>query len=150
MTDVPPQADPTPGNQNPYAQPAYGQQPVYAQQPQSYGQQPYGQPTYPAAAYAPSAWQPAQPKGFSITSLVLGLVSLLMGFTLLMPIAAIVLGIIGAKKEPAGRGMSITGIVLGGVCLIGWVIGIVLFFVFIAAVASAAATYPGDYYTSGA
>ncbi len=81
---------------------------------QGFAQQPYGQAGYPAPA----------PKGLSITSMVLGIASLLMGWTFLMPIAGLVFGIMALKREPSARGMSITGIVLSGLCLIGWAIGI--------------------------
>lgn len=148
--------------QNPYGQPQYGQptagqapypQQPYAQQPYgqaSYGQQPYGQqsygqgtyvqPAYPQqyAAVAYASYAPPQPRGLSITAMVLGLVSILFWFTFLVPIGAIVLGIIGLKKEPAGRGMSITGIILGSVCLLGTIVVVALWITFfVAAVGTA-------------
>lgn len=64
----------------------------------------------------------AQPKGFSVTALVLALVSIVFGFTLILPLAALIFGIIGAKKEPAGRGMAIVGIVVGALDLLLWLI----------------------------
>lgn len=126
-----------PAIQQPYAQNPYAQNPYPQQQyaPQPYAQQAYVQPGYPqqyaAVAYAP--YTPAQPRGLSITAMVLGLVSILFWFTFLVPIGALVLGIIGLKKEPAGRGMAITGIVLGSVCLAGTIIVIALWIFFVAA-----------------
>ena len=122
-----------PGYQQPYGQPGYQQpygQPGY--------QQPYGQPVYQqTAVYA--GYQP-QPKGFSITSLILGLASILFGFTFLVPIGAVIFGAIGIKREPTGRGMSITGLILGGIMLLGWAALIVFWIVFAVVFASAASS----------
>lgn len=63
-------------------------------------------------------------KGLSITSMVLGIASLVMGWTFLVPIAGMVTGFMGLKREPAGKGFAITGLILNGLCLIGWVIGV--------------------------
>jgi len=60
----------------------------------------------------------AQPAGLSISSFVVGLSSLIIGWTFLVPIVAIILGVFGLKKEPAGRRFAIAGIVLGGISLI--------------------------------
>ncbi|PJJ65472.1 DUF4190 domain-containing protein [Compostimonas suwonensis] len=136
----------------PSAQPAqqYGQQPSAPVQPQyaqPYGQAPYGQAPYGQAPYVQAQFtvvQP-QPKGLSITSLVLGLVSILFGFTFLLPIGAVVFGIIGVRKEPAGRGMSVTGIILGGLCLLGWIVLGGLVFAFLAAVVGSSAAYSTTY-----
>ena len=83
------------------------QQPQYAQ-PQQYG------------------YQPAPPRGMSIASMVLGLVSIVLGFTFLVPLVGFVLGIIGVRKEPAGRGMAITGLVLNGLFVVGWALFVIL------------------------
>jgi hypothetical protein len=85
----------------------------------------YGQP------YAPP------PRGMSITSLVLGLVSIFSGFTFIVPIAGLVFGVIGIKREPAGRGMAIAGLILNGVMLIGWVLLIILAVVIFGGLAAA-------------
>ena len=62
-------------------------------------------------------------KGFAITSLVLGIVSLVLFcipyLAILCAIAAIVFGVIGLKK--AGKGMAIAGLILGIVALILYV-----------------------------
>ena len=63
-------------------------------------------------------------KGLSITSMVLGIASLVMGWTFLVPIAGMVTGFMGLKREPAGKGFAVTGLILNGLCLIGWVIGV--------------------------
>ncbi|MFT2706428.1 DUF4190 domain-containing protein [Clavibacter zhangzhiyongii] len=69
---------------------------------------PWGQPVYAAAP----------PKGLSITSMVLGLVSLVLFWTVVCPIVGLILGIVGVRKEPAGRGFAITGLVLNGLLLL--------------------------------
>ncbi|MCQ6272379.1 DUF4190 domain-containing protein [Pseudarthrobacter sp. R1] len=98
----------------PYGQPsaAYNQGPY--SQPSSYGQAagPYGQPGYYGG--------PAEPKTLSIASMVCGIASVIMGFLLLPQVAAIVTGHMALKREPSGKGMSITGLVLGYLCLLGY------------------------------
>lgn len=129
----PPVNTPPPG----YQQLPSGQQ-GYPQQPGPYpGSQPVG---YPAPAYV-VAYPPFQPKGFSITALVLGLVSIFLGISILVPLGAVVFGIIGLKKEPAGKGMSITGLVLGGLNVLGWAVFWIVMIGMWIAVIGAAATY---------
>jgi hypothetical protein len=50
----------------------------------------------------------AQPTAKSIASMVLGLLSIACGWTFLVPIIGLILGFVGLKREPAGRGMAIT------------------------------------------
>jgi len=66
-------------------------------------------PTAPAAPVAASAGT------YGIMSLVLGLVSIVTGFTFVVPIAAVVFGIMALRREPSSRRFAIWGIVLGGV-----------------------------------
>lgn len=106
----------------PYAQPgsAYGP-------PSTYGQPgPYGQPAY----YGMAA---AEPKGLSITSLVCGISSVMLGLLLIPQIAAIITGHLALSREPSGKGMSITGLVLGYLCLLVYGGIWLLFFVGVAA-----------------
>lgn len=131
---------------DPYAQQApYGQQPPYVQdpyaqpyaQPAPYGQQPYGQPTY----YAPVS---TGPKGLSITSMAIGLASLVLGFGfLILPsIAGIITGHMGLKKEsPQGKGFAITGLITSYLALAGWIV----FYIFLAILAASASTYHSTY-----
>lgn len=126
--------------QQPFGQPAqypvqqYGQPAQYAVQ--QYGQPQPGQPQYAQPGYgqpvyvAPYVYTPSPPRGLSISSMVIGLVSLFFGFTFVLPIIGFVLGIMGARKEPTGRAMAITGIVLNGFFLLAWV-ALVLLWVFI-------------------
>ncbi|GAB3757615.1 hypothetical protein GCM10027591_06890 [Zhihengliuella somnathii] len=73
----------------------------------------------------------AERKGASITSLVLGLVSILLGFTVLVPLVGLVFGIIGLVQEPAGRGPAIAGVVLNSLMMIGWILLIIIFLPFL-------------------
>jgi Domain of unknown function (DUF4190) len=105
--------------QNQYGEPGqyggpYGQPPSpYNQPPSPYNQAgPYGPPGYYGV--------PAEPKTLSIASMVCGIASVIMGFLLLPQVAAIVTGHMALKREPSGRGMSITGLVLGYLCLLGY------------------------------
>lgn len=88
-----------------------------------------GSPAAPAAYGATSAVPygspyggvPAEPKGLSITSMVLGIVSILLAFVgmgLLTAIAGIIVGHIAQKKERvAGRGFWLTGLIASYVAL---------------------------------
>jgi hypothetical protein len=93
----------------PYAQPGSPYAP-----PSTYAQpNPYGQPAY----YGMPA---AEPKGLSITSMVCGISSVLLGWFLIPQLAAIITGHLALSREPSGKGMSITGLVLGYLCLLGY------------------------------
>lgn len=61
-----------------------------------------------------------QPKGCSVASMVLGIVSVFFGWTLLAPGIGFALGIVGFRREPAGRGLAIAGLILNGIMLLGW------------------------------
>jgi len=125
----------------PHAQQApYPQQQPY---PPQYGIQPYAQPYAPVYP-APYPYPASPPKGLSISSMVIGLVSLFFGFTFVLPVVGFVLGLMGLRREPAGRAMAITGVVLNGLFLLGWA-ALVLLWVFVmggllAGVGSAAST----------
>lgn len=107
--------------QNGYGQNAYGQtgygQGTYGEHGQYGG--PYGQPPSP---YGQQGYygMPAEPKTLSIASMVCGIASVIMGWILLPQVAAIITGHMALKREPAGRGLSITGLVLGYLCLLGY------------------------------
>ena len=73
---------------------------------------------------APTTAHPvyADSKNLSIVALVLGVASVLLGYTFLVPIAAIVVGVIGYRREPAGHAFAVWGIVLGSVMTFGWLV----------------------------
>jgi len=68
--------------------------------------------------------------GFGITSMVLGIITWVLFWIpfigQLLPILAVVFGIIGFKHE--GKGMAIAGFVLGLVSLIFQILGFILLF----------------------
>lgn len=69
----------------------------------------------PAPAPAPA---PVRDSGaYSITSFVLGIASVTMGWTLIAPVIGLVLGIMGRRSEPAHRTLSLWGIILNSVML---------------------------------
>ncbi|WP_241972853.1 hypothetical protein [Cryobacterium cryoconiti] len=62
---------------------------------------------------------PAASSPLAVSSLVLGLVSILAGWTFLVPIAGLVAGILALGREPQARTLAIWGIVLNAVLLAG-------------------------------
>ncbi|MFF2030911.1 DUF4190 domain-containing protein [Arthrobacter sp. NPDC058192] len=90
--------------------------PVYGQPGQSYGESsPYAQPGSYNAYGQPSYYgaSPA-PKTLSIASMCCGIAALVgFGFFLLPQLAAVILGHLALRREPAGRGMAIAGLVMG-------------------------------------
>ena len=78
----------------------------------------FAEPNPIAATLAPAA----ETRGFSIASLVLGLVSIIASSTFVVPAIGLVLGIMALKREPASRTMAIWGIVLNAVTLAGAVL----------------------------
>jgi hypothetical protein len=116
----PPQYGQGGSGQGTYGEPGqYGA--AYGQPPSPYSQHPapYGQPAGPYPQQGYYGMQP-EPKTLSIASMVCGIASVIMGWLLLPQIAAIITGHMALKREPAGRGMSIAGLVLGYLCLLGY------------------------------
>ncbi|NQX25806.1 DUF4190 domain-containing protein [Microbacteriaceae bacterium VKM Ac-2854] len=106
----------------PHAMPSPAGQP-----PASYSAPSSAPPAAPLATYgvpmmpvAPVQFVQVQPKGLSITAMVLGLVSIVGGFTVILPLGALIFGLVGLKKEPAGRGFAIVGVVVGGLTALFW------------------------------
>jgi hypothetical protein len=105
----------------------YPQPGPYGQQPGPYGNA-YGQPSY----YG----MPPEPKTLSIASLCCGVAVFLgFGFFILPQVAAVVLGHMGLKREPAGRGLAVAGLVLGyiGLALTAIVLLVAVLAIFTAA-----------------
>ncbi|WP_306232598.1 DUF4190 domain-containing protein [Agrococcus beijingensis] len=85
--------------------------------PQHPTMRPYGEATQPMHGYSGA---PAEPRTLSIVSLVLGLASIFIGGSILVPIAGIVVGVMARKREPAGRTMALWGIWLSVAMLVLW------------------------------
>jgi hypothetical protein len=103
-------------DQRGYGQQAYGQQ---GQGDPGYGQQAYGQPGYGQPGYGQPQRSPRN--GLGVAALVLGILSILLGWipfisvvALLLAIAAIVCGIIGRKRANRGEATN-GGVALGGI-----------------------------------
>ena len=156
-----------PESPQPYMPPGYNSPPVppYVQPAQSAAPVPpyYAQPAQSAAPYAPAAQQPyAQPpqfnaptyyqggpgypgsvgpKSLSLTSMIVGLASLvLVGFLIVPQIVGVILGHMGIKREsPQGRGFAIAGLVLNYLALLvyGLIVGIWIAIVLVAVGSSA-------------
>ena len=79
---------------------------------------PAAYPAPPAYAYTPAA--PVRPTSpLALTSLVLGLVSILAGWTFVAPIAGLIVGVLALGREPYARTLAVWGIVLNAVMLAG-------------------------------
>ncbi|RJQ80898.1 DUF4190 domain-containing protein [Amycolatopsis panacis] len=120
----------TPDDQTPQhpQTPQYPQAPQYPQ-PAQYPGNPDG--SYPAPP-PPGYGQPATPRnGFGVTALVLGILALVLCWTvwggIVLGVLALIFGILGIKRanrgEATNKGMSISGVVTGS---IGLVIGVLL------------------------
>jgi Domain of unknown function (DUF4190) len=114
MSNQPSQGPDYESNGSPW--PSY-QPPAQYGQGSSYGQPQYGQPQYFGQ---PSYYGTVEPKTLSIASMVCGIASVITGWLLLPQLAAIITGHLALRREPSGRGMSITGLVLGYLCLLGY------------------------------
>ena len=133
------------GQQPGQAAPDHGQfsspyPPIYGESsrtPYAPGQpaQPYGQPSPYAQPGSPNAYGqpayygvPSAPKTLSIASMCCGIAALVgFGFFLLPQLAAVILGHLALRREPAGRGMAIAGLVMGYVGIAITVLVLVIF-----------------------
>ena len=126
-------------SQSSYTESGYGQsgpgQPGYGQTgyPQSdytgpgYQQGGYGQPGYTAPQPRPGSYPtPFGEKTLSYVSFWLGVASVVLSPTVLVPVAAIVLGFMARNREPAGRTWATWGIVLGFVMAFGWLVALIV------------------------
>lgn len=66
-----------------------------------------------------AAHSPAESTGLSITALVLGILSIVAGWTFLVPVVGLILGLVALNREPRGRTIAIWGVVLNAVMLAG-------------------------------
>ncbi|OUE30446.1 hypothetical protein BFL35_09935 [Clavibacter michiganensis] len=112
-------AAPTPPAPAPAAPPVQRHPSASAPAAAPYGLAAAPVPPAPAAvAWGQPVYAAAPPKGMSLTSMILGLVSVFFFWTFLCPLIGLVFGIVGFRKEPAGRGFAITGLVLNGLLLL--------------------------------
>lgn len=131
-------------NANPYNQPA--QNPYNQQQSANPYQNPYSQRNIPPQGYpqgygamAPMYQQPST--GMATASLVLGIISIVLGIPMLMlpplfilPIIGLILGIVFKTKHlPVGKGLSTAGIITSSLGIVLPIVFIVIVVVFMLA-----------------
>lgn len=132
-----PQTPQQPGTQQPGTQQPSMQQPA----PQALGhpspqwQQPTAQWQQPAPQWQPPAAQWQQPAGpipgrnsygFAIASFVIGIASIISGWTIVAPVVGVVLGAIALRRNTKERTLALWGVWLNGVILGLAALGIVL------------------------
>jgi hypothetical protein len=108
----------------------------YAQGAPQYG-------SYTANQQYPYYAPPTPPQGLSIASMILGiggvLFSFFYGLGLFPSIAAVITGHMARKRQPHARSMSLAGLITGyigiGISVL-WVVGIVIFAIFVASSAN--------------
>ncbi|MFT7711030.1 DUF4190 domain-containing protein [Clavibacter tessellarius] len=96
-------------------------QPAYPAAPAAGSDSPYAAPYQPGQGGAPK-------KGLAITSLVLGIVSVVLSLplwflTFFVGIAAIITGVLARKRNPGAKGFWLTGLILG---IVGVLVSIVV------------------------
>ncbi|WP_054147411.1 DUF4190 domain-containing protein [Frigoribacterium sp. RIT-PI-h] len=127
-------------NPTPYGQPS-PQNPYQGQQPTHQGQPYGGQPAYQGQNGAPG-----QRNTLALVSMILGIAGFLTSITAL---GAIVTGHMALsqikKRGEEGRGMALTGLILGYVVVALTIIGIILLVVLFGAIASNPGLYDGSY-----
>jgi hypothetical protein len=163
-----PAAPAAPAAPQPYGQPAYPQsQPQYGQP----AQQPYAQPApgygppayaqtppqpYQGGAYPPPVYGTPYPTGPKTNALaIVSLISSLVGL-FIIPIIASIVGVITGhmalgqikRNGENGHGMALAGVIIGWVSLGLWIIGIIFFIWFFAALAASGAFDSRYYYNS--
>ncbi|RJU02524.1 DUF4190 domain-containing protein [Arthrobacter frigidicola] len=90
----------------------------YSHGGQEFGSTSYRQPgTLPYGSY-PAPYD-AEPRGLSIAALILGAAAVFTGGLLILPqILAVVFGHLALRREPAGRPLALTGLIMGYVMLL--------------------------------
>jgi len=108
---------PVPPSSPDLPQAPFGQQPGAQQAPEHHG---YAGPGYAQPYFTPGQ---SEPKGLSITALVLGIVSVMtLGMFFIPQVLAIIFGHLARRRERAGRPMALAGLVMGYVVAGIWVV----------------------------
>ena len=106
------------------------QQPVYQQPEQPVYQQPvYQQPVYQQPVYAAAPVVEKRSNPFGIVGFILDLISLIFcwipfvgTFISWLSIPGVILSIVGVARKDAKKGLAITGLILGVIALLVWII----------------------------
>ncbi len=109
---------------------------------QEFGSTSYRQPgTHPYGYRAP--YGPAEPRGLSIAALILGSAAVFTGGLLILPqLLAVVFGHLALRREPAGRPLALTGLIMGYVMLLVGLL-LVVGFILLVALGTAASVTTG-------
>jgi hypothetical protein len=91
--------------------------------------------------YPPTVIVQTRPKGRSVSGLVLGIISLGFGWTLVVPVVGLVLSGLGLKREASGKTYAIWVLVLNGLAVLGWVIGVIMIVAAIQAARAISSSY---------
>ncbi|HEU5198086.1 MAG TPA: DUF4190 domain-containing protein [Ktedonobacterales bacterium] len=154
----------TPYQPNPYGQPGgsdpyqpqtnysqpYGSQPYgadpYSAPQQPYGSQPYGQAPIQPAYVQPVAVAQPQTNNKALISLILGIVSYVLGLNIIAGIPAIILGHMAMREidrsggTQGGKPLALVGLILGYVMVAIAVVGCLFIAIFVLGIFGAAAT----------
>ncbi|MBI2077851.1 MAG: DUF4190 domain-containing protein [Euryarchaeota archaeon] len=89
-------------------------------------------PPAPAPPAPVGAYGGPKTSGMAVTSMVLGIVGIVPFFMIVIPsLLAVIFGVVGTVQTRTGlvkgRGMAISGIVMGAVVLIGWLVVVFVF-----------------------
>lgn len=76
------------------------------------------QPGSPQQSHGQSPYAAPPPRGLSIASLIIGVASIVLGLTVLVPLVGLILGVMGLRREPEGRGFALAGIWINAVILL--------------------------------
>ncbi len=111
------------------------------------GGQEFGSTSYQRPGTLPYGSYPvpygAEPRGMSIASLILGTAAVLTGGLLILPqLLAVVFGHLALRREPAGRPLALTGLILGYVMLLVGLL-LVVGFILLVALGTAASVTTG-------
>jgi hypothetical protein len=110
-------------------------QPAYPAAPAAGSDSPYAAPYQPGQGGAPK-------KGLAITSMVLGIVSVVLFLplwflTFFVGIAAVITGVLARKRNPEAKGFALTGIITG---IVGILLSLIVGIAVIVAIATAVNT----------
>lgn len=93
--------------------------------PPQFGAPQYGAPQYAAPA-TPQQLPGQHSYGFAIASFVIGIASIIGGWTLIAPAVGLVLGILALRRNTTERTLALWGVWLNGVILAFAAVGIVI------------------------
>lgn len=129
------------------------QDPSFQQQPEAPVQEPTAPPAYAAPAAPVYQAAPAAPAASAPTNTlaVVSMISSIVGWFSfgVLCIVGVVLGHMSLKQlktsGEGGRGMALTGLIVGYIGLAGWIIGLIIFVIFIGVLGAAAVSSGAGY-----